>query len=57
MSLEAGDVLLLGPPEGAPLAGPGDRVRLSVAGLGTLSHQLIAEPLPVRAHPLQGMPA
>ena len=53
MSLEVGDVLLLGPPEGAPLAGPGDAVRLTVAGLGSLSHRLVAEALPARAHPLQ----
>ncbi|KWT70660.1 MULTISPECIES: fumarylacetoacetate hydrolase family protein [unclassified Variovorax] len=43
MTLEAGDVLLVGPPEGAPLARPGDRVELEVPGLGKLSHTVVFE--------------
>ncbi|HEY0295343.1 MAG TPA: fumarylacetoacetate hydrolase family protein [Bordetella sp.] len=43
MTLAAGDVLLVGTPEGAPLARPGDRIRIEVAGLGSLEHELIAE--------------
>lgn len=43
MTLEAGDVLLVGPPEGAPLAGPGDQVEIEVAGLGVLRHGLASE--------------
>lgn len=43
MTLEPGDVLLVGPPEGAPLARPGDRVELEVPGLGRLSHTVVAE--------------
>lgn len=43
MTLSAGDVLLVGAPEGAPLARPGDRVRIDVAGLGSLEHSLVAE--------------
>lgn len=43
MTLSAGAVLLLGAPEGAPLARPGDQVRIEVPGLGCLSHTLVAE--------------
>ncbi|AGU49368.1 putative 4-hydroxyphenylacetate degradation bifunctional isomerase/decarboxylase HpaG, N-terminal subunit [Variovorax paradoxus B4] len=43
MTLEVGDVLLVGPPEGAPLARPGDRVELEVPGLGKLSHTFVSE--------------
>lgn len=46
MTLEAGDVLLVGPPEGAPLARPGDRVQLEVPGLGKLSHTVVSEANP-----------
>jgi 5-oxopent-3-ene-1,2,5-tricarboxylate decarboxylase/2-hydroxyhepta-2,4-diene-1,7-dioate isomerase len=45
MTLSEGDVLLIGPPEDAPLARPGDAVRIDVAGLGSLSHTVIAEEL------------
>lgn len=45
ITLEAGDVLLLGPPEGAPVAQPGDSVELDVPGLGSLSHDLVVEVL------------
>jgi 5-oxopent-3-ene-1,2,5-tricarboxylate decarboxylase/2-hydroxyhepta-2,4-diene-1,7-dioate isomerase len=43
MTLPAGSVLLVGAPEGAPLAHPGDEVRIDIAGLGSLSHRLVAE--------------
>lgn len=43
MTLSPGDILLLGAPEGAPLAGPGDRVRIEVEGLPTLEHTLVLE--------------
>jgi 5-oxopent-3-ene-1,2,5-tricarboxylate decarboxylase/2-hydroxyhepta-2,4-diene-1,7-dioate isomerase len=43
ITLEIGDVLLVGPPEGAPNAGPGDTVEIKVEGLGTLQHGLSAE--------------
>ena len=45
MTLSEGDVLLIGPPEDAPLARPGDAVRIDVDGLGGLSHTVIAEEL------------
>jgi 5-oxopent-3-ene-1,2,5-tricarboxylate decarboxylase / 2-hydroxyhepta-2,4-diene-1,7-dioate isomerase len=43
MTLEAGDVLLVGPPDDAPLARADDTVRIDVAGLGSLMHRLVAE--------------
>ncbi|MDR0225843.1 MAG: fumarylacetoacetate hydrolase family protein [Burkholderiaceae bacterium] len=43
MTLSPGDVLLLGPGEGAPLARPGDQVSIDVTGLGRLAHSLVAE--------------
>lgn len=43
MTLSEGDVLLVGPPDEAPLAQAGDTVRLEVLGLGQLSHSLVAE--------------
>ena len=43
MTLEAGDVVLVGPPDAAPIARPGDRVRIDVAGLGSLSHLIVLE--------------
>lgn len=43
MTLVPGDVLLLGPGEGAPVARIGDSVCISVPGLGQLSHTLVAE--------------
>jgi 5-oxopent-3-ene-1,2,5-tricarboxylate decarboxylase/2-hydroxyhepta-2,4-diene-1,7-dioate isomerase len=45
MTLSEGDVLLVGPPDRAPLAKPGDEVLLEVPGLGQLTHSLIAEQL------------
>lgn len=46
MTLQAGDILLLGPPEGAPLARIGQSVQIEVPGLGTLHHGLVAETEP-----------
>lgn len=46
MTLEAGDILLMGPPEGAPLARIGQSVQIEVPGLGTLHHGLVAETEP-----------
>ena len=46
MTLQAGDVLMLGCDAGRPLAKVGDRIDISAPGLpafGTLSHTLIAE--------------
>lgn len=43
MTLSPGDVLLLGPGEGAPLARAGDQITITVPGLGELRHTLVAE--------------
>lgn len=43
MTLAAGDVLLLGPGEGAPTARPGDAVAIEVPGLGVLRHSVVEE--------------
>jgi 5-oxopent-3-ene-1,2,5-tricarboxylate decarboxylase / 2-hydroxyhepta-2,4-diene-1,7-dioate isomerase len=43
MTLQAGDVLLLGAAHGAPLARAGQSVVITIAGLGTLNHRLVAE--------------
>ncbi len=43
MTLDEDDVLLLGPPEGAPLARPGQTVRIDVPGLPSLSHRVVVE--------------
>lgn len=43
MTLVPGDVLLLGPGEGAPVARPGDAVVISGPGLGQLSHSVVTE--------------
>ena len=43
MTLLPGDVLLLGVAAGAPLAQAGQRVDITVAGLGVLSNRLMAE--------------
>ena len=45
MTLAAGDVLLLGPGEGSPMARAGDRVKITVPGLGELSHSVAEEKL------------
>jgi 5-oxopent-3-ene-1,2,5-tricarboxylate decarboxylase/2-hydroxyhepta-2,4-diene-1,7-dioate isomerase len=43
MTLRTGDVLLIGEPYNAPLAGPGDRVRVEIAGLEGIENTLEAE--------------
>ena len=43
MTLHPGDVLMIGVPGGAPRAGAGQRVRISIPGLGRLQNTLIAE--------------
>lgn len=42
MSLEAGDVLLAGVPEGAPLARAGDVVEIEIEHVGRLQHRVVA---------------
>jgi 5-oxopent-3-ene-1,2,5-tricarboxylate decarboxylase / 2-hydroxyhepta-2,4-diene-1,7-dioate isomerase len=43
MTLSAGDVLMLGVPALAPLARAGQRVSITIDGIGTLSNALVAE--------------
>ena len=43
MTLQRGDVLLAGVPEGAPRARKGDRVRIEIAGIGTLENTIVPE--------------
>ena len=43
MTLQPGDVLSLGRSFGAPLARPGQRVKLEITGLAALHHVLVAE--------------
>ena len=43
MTFSPNDVLLLGAADGAPLAQAGDQVEISVPGLGSLSHSLVAD--------------
>jgi 5-oxopent-3-ene-1,2,5-tricarboxylate decarboxylase/2-hydroxyhepta-2,4-diene-1,7-dioate isomerase len=43
MTLRPGDVLLAGVPEGAPLAGKGDRVRIEISGMGALENTIVPE--------------
>jgi 5-oxopent-3-ene-1,2,5-tricarboxylate decarboxylase/2-hydroxyhepta-2,4-diene-1,7-dioate isomerase len=43
MTLEPGDLLLLGPPDAAPTARAGQSVHIDVAGLGSLTHSLVNE--------------
>lgn len=43
MTLDVGDILLMGPPEGAPIAKAGSTVRIEVPGLGSLSHRVVNE--------------
>ena len=45
MTLAVGDVLLLGPGEGSPVARAGDRIKITVPGLGELSHGVAEEKL------------
>jgi 5-oxopent-3-ene-1,2,5-tricarboxylate decarboxylase/2-hydroxyhepta-2,4-diene-1,7-dioate isomerase len=41
LMLKAGDVLLVGEPGNAPLAGPGDHVTVTIDGVGTLENPVI----------------
>ncbi len=43
MSLCAGDILLVGVPEGAPRARPGDEVSVEIAGLGRITNPVVRE--------------
>ncbi|MBA4603676.1 fumarylacetoacetate hydrolase family protein [Thermoactinomyces mirandus] len=43
MTLNPGDILLVGVPEGAPLAKAGDRVRIEIDGVGRLENTVIPE--------------
>ncbi len=43
MTLRTGDVLLIGEPDNSPLAGPGDRVRVEIDGIGSIENTLEAE--------------
>lgn len=43
MTLEAGDVLLVGMPENPPLARAGDRIDIDIAHIGTLTTALIRQ--------------
>jgi 5-oxopent-3-ene-1,2,5-tricarboxylate decarboxylase/2-hydroxyhepta-2,4-diene-1,7-dioate isomerase len=45
MTLHHGDMLLVGQPDNAPLAGVGDRVRVEIEGLGALENPVEAEDL------------
>lgn len=40
MTLQPGDLLLLGPPHDPPTAGPGTRVRIEIPGVGVLAHTI-----------------
>jgi 5-oxopent-3-ene-1,2,5-tricarboxylate decarboxylase / 2-hydroxyhepta-2,4-diene-1,7-dioate isomerase len=43
MSLDAGDVLLIGVPANAPRARAGDKVEIAIGEVGTLTHTLVTE--------------
>ncbi|MEX2461551.1 MAG: fumarylacetoacetate hydrolase family protein [Paenibacillaceae bacterium] len=43
MTLSAGDMLLVGIPENAPLAKAGDRVRIEIDGIGCLENPIVPE--------------
>ncbi len=43
MTLKKGDTLLVGVPEGAPLAKAGDRVRIEIDGVGCLENTVVPE--------------
>jgi 5-oxopent-3-ene-1,2,5-tricarboxylate decarboxylase/2-hydroxyhepta-2,4-diene-1,7-dioate isomerase len=43
MTLSPGDLLLIGEPFNSPLVGPGDTVRVEVAGIGVLENPIVAE--------------
>jgi 5-oxopent-3-ene-1,2,5-tricarboxylate decarboxylase / 2-hydroxyhepta-2,4-diene-1,7-dioate isomerase len=43
MSLDTGDVLLIGVPANAPRARAGDKVEIAISDVGTLTHTLVTE--------------
>jgi 5-oxopent-3-ene-1,2,5-tricarboxylate decarboxylase / 2-hydroxyhepta-2,4-diene-1,7-dioate isomerase len=43
MTLRTGDILLVGEPDNVPLAGPGDRALVEIAGLASIENTLVAE--------------
>ena len=43
MTLAAGDILTVGEPDNAPLAFPGDRVRIDIPGVGSVVNSIIPE--------------
>ncbi len=51
MSLEPGDVLLAGVPEGAPLANAGDAVEIDIERVGCLRHTVVAASAPQTGGP------
>ena len=50
MTLEAGDILATGTPEGIGPIHPGDVVEVEIPGVGVLSNPVVAEPAAVGAH-------
>ena len=44
MTLDPGDLLLVGVPPNPPLVSVGDRVRVDIEGIGTLANQVVPEP-------------
>jgi 2-keto-4-pentenoate hydratase/2-oxohepta-3-ene-1,7-dioic acid hydratase in catechol pathway len=49
MTLEAGDVLATGTPEGIGPIAPGDVVEVEIPGVGVLKNPVVAERVPVGA--------
>jgi len=45
MTLDAGDILLVGEPDNAPEAAPGDRVRVEVEGVGAIENAIVEDAL------------
>jgi 5-oxopent-3-ene-1,2,5-tricarboxylate decarboxylase/2-hydroxyhepta-2,4-diene-1,7-dioate isomerase len=57
MSLDAGDVLLIGVPASAPRARAGDKVEIAISEIGMLTHTLVAEKVDgLRSH-FRSLPA
>lgn len=51
MTLEAGDILLVGVPENAPRVRAGDRVAIEIDGLGRLENAFVREDVPEEVAP------